>query len=115
MTPDQHQRNETIISVPDINNKGLPTGNPLLFGLMPVRRGTVSPEVVGKSYAEGSAFSGKVAVAGCSFGGYHAANFAFRHPGYVSHIFSMGGAFNIKNFENLVNKLILKNSNQTCW
>ncbi|MBC7493764.1 MAG: esterase, partial [Flavobacterium sp.] len=42
--------------------------------------------------------SGKVAVAGCSFGGYHAANFAFRHPGYVSHIFSMGGAFTIKNF-----------------
>ena len=42
--------------------------------------------------------SGKVAVAGCSFGGYHAANFAFRHPGYVSHVFSMGGAFTIKNF-----------------
>ena len=42
--------------------------------------------------------SGKVAVAGCSFGGYHAANFAFRHPGYVSHVFSMGGAFDIKSF-----------------
>lgn len=42
--------------------------------------------------------SGKVIVAGCSFGGYHAANFAFRHPGYVSHVFSMGGAFNIKSF-----------------
>ena len=42
--------------------------------------------------------SGKVAVAGCSFGGYHAANFAFRHPGYVSHVFSMGGAFTIKSF-----------------
>ena len=42
--------------------------------------------------------SGKVAMAGCSFGGYHAANFAFRHPGYVSHVFSMGGAFNIKSF-----------------
>ena len=42
--------------------------------------------------------SHKVAVAGCSFGGYHAANFAFRHPGYVSHVFSMGGAFNIKSF-----------------
>lgn len=41
---------------------------------------------------------GKVAVAGCSFGGYHAANFAFRHPGYVSHVFSMGGAFSIKSF-----------------
>ncbi|HLN95045.1 MULTISPECIES: esterase family protein [unclassified Flavobacterium] len=43
-------------------------------------------------------YSGKVAVAGCSFGGYHAANFAFRHPGYVSHMFSMSGAFDIKDF-----------------
>jgi esterase/lipase superfamily enzyme len=42
--------------------------------------------------------SGKVAMAGCSFGGYHAANFAFRHPGYVSHMFSMSGAFSIRNF-----------------
>jgi len=41
---------------------------------------------------------GKVVVAGCSFGGYHAANFAFRHPGYVSHMFSMSGAFGIKSF-----------------
>lgn len=40
----------------------------------------------------------KVAMAGCSFGGYHAANFAFRHPGYVSHMFSMSGAFDIRNF-----------------
>jgi esterase/lipase superfamily enzyme len=40
----------------------------------------------------------KVAVAGCSFGGYHAANFAFRHPGYVSHMFSMSGAFDIRSF-----------------
>lgn len=41
---------------------------------------------------------GKVVVAGCSFGGYHAVNFAFRHPGYVSHVFSMSGAFSIKSF-----------------
>ncbi|MDP2159545.1 MAG: alpha/beta hydrolase-fold protein, partial [Flavobacterium sp.] len=41
---------------------------------------------------------GKVAVAGCSFGAYHAANFAFRHPGYVSHMFAMSGAFSIKSF-----------------
>lgn len=40
----------------------------------------------------------KVAMVGCSFGGYHAANFAFRHPGYVSHMFSMSGAFDIRNF-----------------
>lgn len=38
----------------------------------------------------------KVATAGCSFGGYHAANFAFRHPWTVSHLFSMSGAFDIK-------------------
>lgn len=37
----------------------------------------------------------KVIMAGCSFGGYHAANFAFRHPWLVSHIFSMSGVFDI--------------------
>ena len=42
--------------------------------------------------------TGKVVMAGCSFGGYHAANFAFRHPGYVSHLFSMSGIFKIKNY-----------------
>lgn len=36
---------------------------------------------------------GRVITAGCSFGGYHAANFAFRHPWLVSHMFSMSGAF----------------------
>lgn len=41
---------------------------------------------------------GKVAVAGTSFGGYHAANFAFKHPELVSHMFSMSGAFDIKMF-----------------
>lgn len=38
----------------------------------------------------------KIITAGCSFGGYHAANFAFRHPWLVSHLFSMSGAFDIK-------------------
>jgi len=37
----------------------------------------------------------KIITAGCSFGGYHAANFAFRHPWLVSHMFSMSGAFDI--------------------
>lgn len=41
---------------------------------------------------------GKVAVAGASFGGYHAVNFAFRHPELVSHLFSMSGAFDVKMF-----------------
>lgn len=39
-----------------------------------------------------------VAVAGASFGGFHAANFAFRHPDVVSHLISMSGAFDIKTF-----------------
>lgn len=39
---------------------------------------------------------GKIVVAGCSFGGYHAANFAFKHPDQVSHLFSMSGAFDIR-------------------
>ncbi len=38
----------------------------------------------------------KVITAGCSFGGYQAINFAFRHPEVVAHTFSMGGAFDIK-------------------
>lgn len=40
----------------------------------------------------------KVCVAGCSFGGYHAANLAFRHPEKVKYLFSMGGSFDIKEF-----------------
>lgn len=40
----------------------------------------------------------RVAVGGCSFGAYHAANLAFRHPDKVSYIISMGGSFNIKQF-----------------
>lgn len=35
---------------------------------------------------------------GCSFGGYHAVNFALRHPDAVTHCVSMGGAFDIHNF-----------------
>ena len=40
----------------------------------------------------------KLAAAGCSFGGYHAVNFAFRHPELTSHCFSMSGAFDVKSF-----------------
>ncbi len=40
----------------------------------------------------------RVMVGGCSFGGYHAINFAFRHPGRVREVISMGGAFDIKQF-----------------
>ncbi len=40
----------------------------------------------------------KVCMAGASFGGYHAANFAFRHPGKVSHLFAMSANYDIKSF-----------------
>ncbi|MVT09244.1 alpha/beta hydrolase-fold protein [Chitinophaga tropicalis] len=38
----------------------------------------------------------RIAVAGCSFGGYHAANFAFRYPERVSYLFSLSGIFDVK-------------------
>jgi esterase/lipase superfamily enzyme len=37
-------------------------------------------------------------VTGCSFGGYHAVNFALRHPDIVTNCVSMSGAFGIKKF-----------------
>jgi esterase/lipase superfamily enzyme len=44
--------------------------------------------------------SERVTVTGCSFGGYHSAVFAFRHPHRVGAMISMGGAFDIKQFLN---------------
>ena len=38
---------------------------------------------------------GQVATTGCSFGGYHAINFALRHPDLVTYAVSMSGAFDI--------------------
>jgi esterase/lipase superfamily enzyme len=40
----------------------------------------------------------RMAMAGCSFGGYHAVNFSFRHPNVCSHCFSMSGAFDVRQF-----------------
>jgi esterase/lipase superfamily enzyme len=40
----------------------------------------------------------RIAVAGCSFGGYHAVNFAFRHPSVTGYCFSMSGIFDIRSF-----------------
>ena len=51
-------------------------------------------EVIGK--IEDANGPTKVATAGCSFGGYHASNFAFRHPYKVSHLLCMSAAFNIR-------------------
>ena len=44
--------------------------------------------------------STRVAVTGCSFGGYHSVNFAMRHPEMVDDCVSMGGAFDIHQFLN---------------
>jgi esterase/lipase superfamily enzyme len=40
----------------------------------------------------------KACVGGCSFGGYHAANLAFRHPEKIGYVITMGAAFDIKRF-----------------
>ena len=40
----------------------------------------------------------RIAVAGCSFGGYHAVNFAFRYPSLTGYCFSMSGIFDIRDF-----------------
>jgi esterase/lipase superfamily enzyme len=38
---------------------------------------------------------GQMATTGCSFGGYHAINFALRHPDIVTYAVSMSGAFDV--------------------
>jgi esterase/lipase superfamily enzyme len=40
----------------------------------------------------------KILIGGCGFGGYHAVNFAFKHPDKVKGIISLGGFFDIKRF-----------------
>jgi len=40
----------------------------------------------------------RVAVAGASFGGYHAVNFALRHPDQVGYCISLSGSFDIRSF-----------------
>lgn len=42
----------------------------------------------------------RLGVTGCSFGGYHSLNFAFRHPDLVESCITMGGAADIKQFLN---------------
>ena len=37
-------------------------------------------------------------MTGCSFGAYHAVNFAFRHPDKVTGCVTMAGSFDIKSF-----------------
>jgi esterase/lipase superfamily enzyme len=40
----------------------------------------------------------RLAVTGCSFGGYHAVNFSLKHPDVVTYCVSMSGAFDIHQF-----------------
>ncbi len=42
--------------------------------------------------------SPRTITTGCSFGGYHALNLAFRHPDKVNGCVTMGGAYDIKQF-----------------
>ena len=42
--------------------------------------------------------SSQLAVTGCSFGGYHAVNFAFKHPDIITHCISMSGSYDIHQF-----------------
>ena len=40
----------------------------------------------------------RLAVTGCSFGGYHAMNFSLKHPDMVTYCVSMSGSFDIHQF-----------------
>jgi len=40
----------------------------------------------------------QVAMVGCSFGGFHAASMALRHPDKINAMLSMGGAFDLSRF-----------------
>jgi esterase/lipase superfamily enzyme len=40
----------------------------------------------------------KIGVGGCSFGGFHSVNFAFKHPEQVAYLISMSGAYDIRSF-----------------
>jgi len=42
--------------------------------------------------------AGQICTTGCSFGGYHALNFALRHPDLTSACIAMSGAFDLKSF-----------------
>jgi esterase/lipase superfamily enzyme len=53
----------------------------------------VSEEVV--PFMRAKAGHDYIVAAGCSFGGYHACNFAFRHPDQVKKVVSMSGSFDI--------------------
>lgn len=49
-------------------------------------------------YIKRANWNRKLITLGCSFGGYHAANIAFRHPDVFTGMLSMSGAFDVSNF-----------------
>ncbi|SOE19644.1 Esterase/lipase superfamily enzyme [Spirosomataceae bacterium TFI 002] len=42
----------------------------------------------------------RIGIAGCSFGAYHAANYAFKYPDDINFLISMSGAYSISSFMN---------------
>jgi esterase/lipase superfamily enzyme len=49
-------------------------------------------------FAKHETQKGKVGVAGCDFGGYHAVNIALKHPDQINNLISISGWFDIKQF-----------------
>ncbi|QES91028.1 esterase [Rhizosphaericola mali] len=54
----------------------------------------IKEDVLGRAFYETGNY--RAVMAGCSFGGYHAANFAFRHPDMVQAMLSMSGIFDMR-------------------
>lgn len=58
-----------------------------------------------------SKHDGKIITAGCDMGGYHAANFFFRHPEYFDTMISLSGFFHLQMFiGDFVDELVYYNS-----
>lgn len=72
-------------------NKGIHPRDKMLTHLAYER--IIMQEVVPKAQRDGHCH--KVAFAGASFGGYHAANLAFKYPGVTAHLFGMCAALDI--------------------
>lgn len=56
----------------------------------------IEQEVLSRAFTETGWTT--AAMAGCSFGAYHAANFSFRHPEKVNSLLAMSGIFDIRDY-----------------
>jgi len=56
----------------------------------------VSEEVM--PFLRGRNWSPRIGVTGCSFGAYHAVNYALKNPGLITDCVAMSGAFDIRQF-----------------